>query len=132
MNIAVKGVHVKENKALEDFAMRKAEKFYRHNPEITKVEIELKSETSHKKKEDDFIADITLHIPGKTLKIADQERDLYVAVDHAVNRMNEILRREKGKEDGRFRHRLGRAVRRGLNIFPEALQRVNKNLFRRG
>jgi ribosomal subunit interface protein len=108
MNIAVKGVSVKENRALENYALEKAEKFYHIFPEIVKVEIELKTEVGRRGKEEDFIADLTLHIPHKTLKLSDSERDLYKAIDKAVERMLEILRREKGKKDGRLQLKMNK------------------------
>jgi len=131
MNIAVKGVHVKENKALENYAQSKAEKLYNHFPQIIKVEIELKTETSRRGKDDDFIANITLQIPKKTLKVFDQERDLYRAIDSAVERMTEVLRREKGKKSSRLRKQVGKIMKRGLDYFPEAWHAVNKRVFRR-
>lgn len=129
VKVSVKGVSVRENTSLEDYALKKAEKFYHHFPEIIKVEIELRTELGRKGKENDFIADINLHIPGKTIKVSDQERDLYKAVDRSVDRMLEVLRREKGKKQGRFRHSLSRLVTKGLGYFP-ALGKVNKRIFR--
>src|SRR3990167_8986190 len=104
MNIVIKGTTVKENRALEDYALKKSEKFYHHFPEIVKVEIELRTEIGRKNKEDDFIADILVKVPGHTFKVSDQELDMYKSIDRAVKRMIEVLRREKEKhlrEDGK-------------------------------
>ena len=97
MNIAVKGKHLKENTALEDYALNKSTKFYHHYPEIIKVEVELRSEIGHKGKDGDFITDILVKVPGHTFKVIDQERYMYKAIDKSVKRMIEVLRREKEK-----------------------------------
>lgn len=129
MNIVVKGKHLTTNKALEDYALKKSEKFYHHNREIIKVEVELRTEVGHKGKENDFIADINVKIPGHTLKITDQERDMYKAIDRAVKRMNESLRREKEKHTSRFRRHLKRFIEVRAGI-PGAVHAVRKRLFR--
>lgn len=129
MNIVAKGKHLIENKALELYALKKSEKFYHHYREIIKVEIELRTEVGHRGKESDFIADIIVKIPGRTLKVTDQERDMYKAIDRAVKRMNEVLRREKEKQTGRFRRHLKRFIEQRAGI-PGAVHAVTKRLFR--
>ena len=129
MNIVVKGKHLTENKALEDYALSKSEKFYHHRSDIVKIEIELRSEIGRKDKETNFIADITVKIPGHTLKITDQERDMYKAIDRAVRRMSETLRREKEKHSDRFRRHLKRFIEEKAGI-PGAVHAVRKRLFR--
>lgn len=129
MNIVVKGKHLKDNKALEDYALSKSEKFYHHFRDIIKVEIELRTEIGHKGKENDFIVDILVKIPGRTLKITDQERDMYKAIDRAVKRMNESLRREKEKLTGRLRGHVRKFVEAQSGIV-DAFHSVRKKLFR--
>ena len=129
MNIVIKGKHLTTNKALEDYTLRKSRKFSEHYKEIIKVEIELRTEIGRKGKENDFIADITVKIPGHTLKITDQERDMYKAIDKAVRRMNEVLRREKEKHSGRFRRHLRRLFEARTNVL-EAVHAFSKRLFR--
>ncbi len=131
MNIAVKGIAVRENRALEDYAFKKASKFYHYYPEITKIEVELRTEDGRAAKDDDFIADMTLHIPGKTLKVSDQERDLYKAVDRASRRMIESLRREKSKHQSLLRRQVRKFFNRGTSFVPEVWASVNKRVFRR-
>jgi len=130
MNIVVKGKHLRENQALEDFALKKSSKFYHFYPEIIKTEIELRSETGHAGKDSDFIADIIVKIPGKTFKVTDNERDMYKAIDRAVGRMNETLRREKDWQKGRAKRSLRKFSLRNLDLFAP-FKVVNKRLFRR-
>ncbi len=130
MNIVVKGKHLRENQALEDFALQKSAKFYHFFPEIIKIEIELKSETGHAGKDSDFMADILVKIPGKTLKVADTERDMYKAVDRAVKRMDEALRREKDRRAGQRKKSLRKFSLRNVD-FAAPFRAVNKRLFRR-
>lgn len=128
MNIVVKGKNLKENAALEEFSLKKAEKFYHFYPEIVNVEIELRSEIGRKGKEADFICDINVKVPGHTFKMSDQERDMYKAIDKAVKRMSEVLRREKSKHHGRLK-RLRYSLRDlGFNAI---LRLTTKRIFRR-
>lgn len=129
MNIVVKGKNLKENKALEDYALTKTTKFYHFAPEITKIEIELRAEIGHKGKETDFITDLTVKVPGNTFKVTDDERDMYKAIDRAIKRMNEVLRREHDKKQGRLKTHLN-SLRRFS--FPGILRSVNKRIFRQG
>lgn len=130
MNIVVKGNHVKENIALEKYAFKKSEKFYLHYPKIVKVEIELRSESSHKRKEDDFIADILIKVPGHTFKVSDHERDMYKAIDQSVARMVEVLRREKEKHQKKYSRNVKKWIvsKLGLN---SPLQVFKKSIFRK-
>lgn len=130
MNIVVKGKHLKENLALEEFATKKASKFYHFYPEIIKIEIELRSETGHAGKESDFLADILVKVPGKTFKVADSERDMYKAIDRAVARMTETLRREKDWQKSRAKQSLRKFSLRNLDVLG-SFKSVNKRLFRR-
>jgi len=130
MNIVVKGTNVKENKALEEFALKKSEKFYSHYPQIVKVEIELRTEIGRKSKEDDFITDILVQVPGHTFKVSDQERDMYKAIDRSVERMVEVLRREKEKHSRQDAKHVRRSLINRLG-FGDALSSINKRLFRR-
>lgn len=130
MNIVVKGKHVKENKAIEEFALKKAEKFAHYFHKIVKVEIELRTETGRKGKDSDFIADILVKVPNHTFKVSDQERDLYKAIDRSVRRMIEVLKREKEKHKKKeIKH-----IKKGLIerfSFGDAFHSINKKLFRR-
>lgn len=130
MNIVVKGKHLRENAALEEFALKKTSKFYHFYPEIIKIEIELKSETGHRGKETDFLADLMVKVPGKTFKITDNERDMYKAIDRAVDRMIETLRREKDWKKGRATRSLRKLSLRGLDFWAP-IRAVNKRIFRR-
>jgi len=97
MQVSVRGKHLKENRALEDYALEKASKLGRLAKDMTKVEIELLAEVSHLAKQDDFIVDITTHVTGHTFQVRDSEMDMYQAIDKAVRRMEEVLRRHKEK-----------------------------------
>lgn len=129
MNIVVKGKHLKENAALEEFALKKAQKFYTHYPEIIKVEIELRSEVAHKGKDSHFSVDINVKVPGHTFKIVDQEQDMYKAVDRAVDRMNENLRREKGRHHSKLKRLKITLKDLGINA---AIHLRAKRFFRKG
>ncbi len=111
MQVSVRGKHLKENKALEAHALEKAAKLSKINKGITKIEVELLAETSHLAKKDDFIVDVTAHVPGHTFQVRDSEVDMYQAIDAAVRRMEEVLRRHKEKNIDRFRQERAAAKR---------------------
>ncbi len=130
MNIVIKGSTVKENQALEDYALKKSERFYHYYPEIVKIEIELRSEIGRKNKDEDFIADILVKVPGHTFKVSDQEFDMYKAIDRSVKRMIEVLRREKEKHQKQDAKHVRRSLVYRLG-FGDALHAINKRIFRR-
>jgi ribosomal subunit interface protein len=130
MNIVVRGKHLRENQALEEYALKKTSKFYHYFPEIIKTEVELKSESGHKGKEMDFLVDILVKVPGKTFKVSDSERDMYKAIDKAVERMSETLRREKDRKKSRTARSLRHFTPRDFD-FLAPFRAVNKRLFRR-
>jgi len=109
MKISVRGKHLKENQALEEHALNKASKLSLFAKDITKIDIEMLSEPAHLAKEDDFIVDVTVHVSGHTFQVRDSENDMYKAVDKAVKRMEETLRRNKEKHLDRFRRGAARA-----------------------
>ncbi len=129
MNIVVKGKHLTKNQALEDYASKKSEKFSHYFKDIVKVEIELRSEVGRKSKEEEFIADINVKVPGHTFKVTDQEWDMYKAIDRAVKRMSEVLRREKEKHQGLWHRHIKRLILDRVAI-PGAVHSISKRLFR--
>jgi len=129
VNIVIKGKHLSANQALQSYAKSKSEKFYHYFSEIVKVEIELRTEVAHRGKESDFIADILVKIPGNTFKVTDSERDMYKAIDRAVKRMDEVLRREKERKKERFRRNLRKLINK--EEIAEAFHSLKKKLFRR-
>jgi putative sigma-54 modulation protein len=60
--------------------------------------VEIGKTTNHHKKGDYFLAELTVHIGGKSLRAEIEKDDLYAAMDMAVDEMaNELKRYEKRK-----------------------------------
>ncbi len=84
---------------MKTYAEKKVKKFYKHHPKITKITVEMNSETAHRGKETDYLVDITVIVPRHTLTIRDSERDMYKAIDKACDRMIRALTKEKEKHE---------------------------------
>lgn len=97
MSLVISGRHFRETPALKAYTKEKAAKFYRHHKDIQKIVIEMTSEIAHRGKEADYVVDIRVAVPGHLFSIRDTERDMYKAIDKAINRMVRLLTRDKEK-----------------------------------
>ncbi|HEY5600706.1 MAG TPA: ribosome-associated translation inhibitor RaiA [Patescibacteria group bacterium] len=98
MSIIISGHHFTETPALKAHTNEKLSKLFRHYGHIIKIECEMNSEVSHRGKENDFYVLLNIQIPGKTIRIEDNQRDMYTAVDRAIERADATLRKAKEKE----------------------------------
>jgi putative sigma-54 modulation protein len=60
--------------------------------------VEIGKDTRHHKKGDHFIAELTVHVGGKSFRASIDKDDLYAAIDMAVDEMVEELRSFKDKK----------------------------------
>lgn len=97
MKIVVSGIHLKENPQIEDYAAKKVQKLQKFHSKIEKAYVRLIEEPAHRGKEQDYICEITLHVPGRILEITDSERAMDKAIDKAIERMKRSLTKHKEK-----------------------------------
>ena len=68
------------------------------------ADVEVGKTTEHHHKGEIFRAEINLSIPGKLLRAEADDKDLYIAIKHAVKHMHTELAKEKDKHDDAKQH----------------------------
>lgn len=71
--------------------------------------VELARATRHHRHGDVFYVEITLRLPGKSMRVEERHEDIRAAIDRAKDRMKMELSRFKGKTTSKPR---GRSLRR--------------------
>lgn len=105
MDLHVKGKNIPVTDALFDHAEKKLAKLTRFLPpwdEPPHVELELSVERNPSI-ERNQVAEVTVRTKGPVLRVRETDRDMYVAIDHAVNKLQRQATRYR---DRRRRHRL--------------------------
>lgn len=105
MDLHVKGKNIPVTDALFEHAERKLAKLTRFLPpwdEPPVVELELSVERNPSI-ERNQVAEVTVRTKGPVLRVRESDRDMYLAIDHAVNKMQRQATRYR---DRRRRHRL--------------------------
>jgi putative sigma-54 modulation protein len=105
MDLHVKGKNIPVTDALFEHAERKLAKLTRFLPpwdEPPVVELELSVERNPSI-ERNQVAEVTVRTKGPVLRVRETDRDMYLAIDHAVNKMQRQATRYR---DRRRRHRL--------------------------
>lgn len=97
MKIVISGIHLKKNPQIEDYATKKVQKLQKFHPKIEKIYVRLIEKGAHRGKEQDYICEITIHVPGHILEITDSERAMDKAIDKAIERMKRTLTKHKEK-----------------------------------
>ena len=115
MDLHVKGKNIPVTDALFDHAQRKLAKLTRILPpwdEPPHVELELSVERNPSI-ERNQVCEVTVRTKGPVLRVRESDRDMYFAIDHAVQK----LERQAGRyRDRRRRHRSPH----GANVPPPA------------
>lgn len=102
--------------AIKSFAESKTQRFYKYEDNITQTIVELHVSYLKEGKLKSCTVEIILQIPKATLKIEETDEDMYKAIDKAVDRMEEELRRHKEKRDEKSQ--------RGLAYAPRKLAKI--------
>lgn len=112
--ISSKGTQLSD--PIKSYAQNKSQRFNKYEKNIQKTEVVLTVSDLKEGKLKNCMADITLSIPKATLKVTEVDDDMYKAVDKAVDRMEEELRRHKEKFDSRDK--------RGWSYAPRRLAKI--------
>lgn len=105
MDLHVKGKNIPVTDALFEHAEKKLAKLTRFLPpwdEPPVVELELSVERNPSI-ERNQVAEVTVRTKGPVLRVRESDRDMYLAIDHAVNKLQRQATRYR---DRRRRHRL--------------------------
>ncbi len=98
MTLVISELHLESRPEFKDYAYKKSNKLFRYHPKITDIKVRLIVEKAHRSEDHDYYCELTVHVTGKILEIVDSERDMYKAIDKAVERMKRALVKHHEKE----------------------------------
>ena len=104
MEVRIKGKNLPVTDALHEHAQRKLEKLTRFLPpwdEPPEVELELSVERNPSI-ELNQVCELTVRTKGPVLRVRENDRDMYVAIDHAVHKLERQAARYRDRK--RRRH----------------------------
>ncbi len=81
MIITIHGTGIELTPAIREYAEEKITSLEKFFDNITKAEIDVGMQSHHHNKGEIFYAEVTLDIPGRTLRVVKEEQDLYKAID---------------------------------------------------
>jgi len=103
MNIIVSGIHLEVTEAIKAHAAKKAEKLAKYFDSIIEVKMNLSVE--HTKSEGERqIADVIVFANGTTLKAYAVDKNLYTAIDDAVEMLEAQVKKYKERLKNRNHH----------------------------
>lgn len=95
MNVVIHPVHFDASQQLVDFIHRKVKKLETFFDRIIDAEIYLKLDNHQSVK--DKVVEIKLHVPGKTLFVAETAKTFEESTDLAVDTISRQLKKQKDK-----------------------------------
>lgn len=97
MQVIVKGKNIELTEALKEHANSKVDKIGHLGVEIQEIEVKLVVEKNPSIKENQ-IAELTAFGGGRILRATDRDRDMYVAIDKAVSKLQRQIKKFHGKQ----------------------------------
>lgn len=91
MNLQITGHHIEVTPALREYVESKLDPVVRHFDKVTGVNVVLSVEKLKQK------AEVTLHVPGKDLHVAEEADDLYAAIDSLFDKLDRQVQKYKQK-----------------------------------
>ncbi len=99
MNTSIVGRHIELTEPIKDYVNSSVEIFKKYNLDIISVNSIISQEEKHGKKA--FSFEFTLNIANlDTVVVKQKDKDLYAAIDIAVDRVSKVLRRHHDKITG--------------------------------
>ncbi|OCL93010.1 ribosome hibernation-promoting factor, HPF/YfiA family [Arcobacter porcinus] len=96
MNTSIVGRHIKLTDAIKDYVNSSIESFEKYNLDIISVTSTITADEKQSKKA--FTFEFTLNIANiDTVVVRQKDKDLYAAIDIAVDRVSKVLRRHNDK-----------------------------------
>ena len=100
MNLSVSGHQLEVTPAIRDYVTGKLARIKRHFDHVIDVHVIISTSKIGQK------AEVTLHVRGKDIFCASEERDLYAAIDLLVDKLDRQVLRYKDKLDDKPRDAL--------------------------
>lgn len=125
MEVRIKGKNLPVTDALHDHAQRKLEKLARFLPpwdEPPQVELELSVERNPSI-ERNQVCEVTVRTKGSVLRVRENDRDMYLAIDHAVHKLERQAARYRDRRRRRH-HRHGKHESMPEAMVPQELASV--------
>ncbi|KKW41690.1 MAG: Ribosomal subunit interface protein [Candidatus Magasanikbacteria bacterium GW2011_GWA2_56_11] len=97
MVITLNGTGIDLTDAIKVYAESKIAGLAKYFDNITKAEIDVGITTHHHQKGQIYYAEVNLHVPGRILRVAKQEENLYKAIDKVKDHFKVELEKMKGK-----------------------------------
>lgn len=97
LQIVVKGKNIELTDALREHALEKASKIKKFGLDVHEIEVTLLVEKNPSIQKNQ-IAEINIFASRATLRGVGRDRDMYVAIDHAVSRVERQLIKHHGKK----------------------------------
>lgn len=99
MNTSIVGRHIDLTEAIKDYINSSIEAFNKYNLDIISVNSIISQDEKHGKKA--FTFEFTLNVAHlDTIVVKQKDKDLYSAIDIAVDRVSKVLRRHHDKISG--------------------------------
>ncbi|QKF59389.1 ribosome hibernation-promoting factor, HPF/YfiA family [Aliarcobacter lanthieri] len=96
MNTSIVGRHIKLTDAIKDYVNSSIQTFEKYNLDIISVTSTISADDKQGKKS--FTFEFTLNIANiDTVVVSQKDKDLYAAIDIAVDRVSKVLRRHHDK-----------------------------------
>lgn len=124
MEVRIKGKNLPVTDALHEHAQRKLEKLTRFLPpwdEPPQVELELSVERNPSI-ELNQVCEVTVRTKGPVLRVRENDRDMYIAIDHAVHKLERQAARYRDRK--RRHHRHGKYDNLPEPILPKDLEEI--------
>ena len=97
MQIVVKGKNIEVTEALREHALEKAAKIQKFGLDVREIEVTLHVEKNPSIQKNQ-IAEINVFANRSTLRGVGRDRDMYVAIDHAVSKVERQILKHHGKK----------------------------------
>ena len=91
MNLHLTGHHIQITPAIRDHVAHKLGKLTGHFDHVIDINVIMTVEKLQHKVE------ATVHLSGKDIFCETEETDMYVAIDHLVNKLDRAIQKHKGK-----------------------------------
>jgi putative sigma-54 modulation protein len=103
MELHVKGKNLEVNESIRSYAERRLRKLDRRLHDSTVVELELAEERNPSIAESQ-VAEATVHLKGRTLRVREAERDMRTAIDQLADKLVRQVKDIHDKRVARKKH----------------------------
>lgn len=125
MDVRIKGKNLPVTDALHEHAERKLEKLTRllpawDEPPLVELELSIERNPSIERNQ---VCEVTVRTKGPVLRVRENDRDMYVAIDHAVHKLERQAVRYRDRKR-RHHHRHGKHETMPDAVVPKELEAV--------